>query len=122
MNSFDILSNDIIFPLFLLAFFIYVIVFLPQTPIIDVKAVREKLTDEDRLEEFYELVAQDQSLQAELDNISNRDLLVDCLVKISNGHGYNFTALDINNSIKEYTEVSQDDYVCLPIGCWRVSG
>ena len=122
MTSFNILSNDFIFPLFLLAFFIYVIVFLPQNPVIEVEAVREKPEAGDRLEDFYELVAQDQSLQSELDTVSSRALLVDCLLQISKNHGYGFTASDINNSIKEYTEVSQDDYVCLPIGCWRVSG
>ena len=121
MTSFHILSNDFIFPLFLLALFIYIIVFFPQTPTLEVEAVRERTKEGDRLEEFYELIAQDQSLQSEIDAISNRDLLVDFLVRISNGHGYNFTALDINNSINENTEVSQDDYVCLPIGCWRVS-
>ena len=143
MNSFNILSNDFIFPLFLLAFFIYLIVFFPETQAdqetkttqadqetkttkveasqaVKVEAVKERVKEGDKLEEFYELIAQDQSLQSELDAIGSRDLLVDCLLRISNRHGYCFTALDINNSIKKYTEVSQDDYVCLPIGCWRV--
>ncbi len=121
MTSFNILSNDFIFPLFLLALFIYIIFFFPQTPNIEVEAVREITKDGNRLEEFYELLAQDQSLQSEIDTIGNRDLLVDYLVKISTNLGYCFTSLDINNSINENTEVSQDDYVCLPIGCWRIS-
>lgn len=117
-----IFANQVIFPCLLFCFFSYFLIVRPELQIARVNVDSERILDrKDSLNEIYELIAQDDYWLSELDSISDRQQLIDKLIAIAASKGLYLTSLDIDRSIEQHTEKSQNSYVCLPIGCWRVS-
>ena len=104
-----IFANEIIFPVLLFCVFCYLFIIYPE--------IQELKTK--NLSNLYKTIIQN-SCQSELDSISNRKELIDKLIAIALNNGYRITYRDIESSIQQYTQDSQSNYVCLPIGCWRV--
>lgn len=121
--NFTLFANEFIFPSLLFCFFYYAMPFSSKIDAIktkDIKTARQTVTT-NILEDFYELIDDNDKLRSQLDTISDRQQLTDKLIKMAASYGYYFTALDIDRSVEEHTETSQANYICLPIGCWRIS-
>ena len=102
-------------------FFSYFLIFRPELQVDRVNIVNENTLDnKDSVDKVYELIAQDDYWLSELDSISDRQQLIDKLIAIAASNDLYFTSSDIDRSIEQYTEESQNGYICLPIGCWRV--
>ncbi len=121
--NFTVFVNEVIFPCLLFFFFFSVITVAPQSLAINIGSttVNTENTTTKSLEEFYNLISQNNSIQAELDEICDREHLVNRLIEIGSIYGYRFTTKDINQAINEHTDITQSNYLCLPIGCWRIS-
>ena len=116
-----IFANQVIFPCLLFCFFSYFLIIRSELQIDRINVVNESSRDnKDSVDEIYELIAQDDYWLAELDIISDRQQLIDKLIAIAASNGLYFTPSDIDRSIEQHTEESQNGYICLPIGCWRV--
>lgn len=48
-------------------------------------------------------------------------LYIEELVNLGKALGYEFTSLEIKQSIAENTANMSANYICLPIGCWQIS-
>ena len=116
-------ANEIIFPCLLFAFFSYFLVIAPEASPTTLKPTitNQQTKANNSLEDFFELIIDNDFLQTELDSISDRQELIDKLIVIAASHGYYLSPSDIDLAIREHTASSQDDYICLPIGCWRIS-
>lgn len=121
--NFTLFANEIIFPCLLFIFFSYFLIVAPEldTPNIVSKITTHQTQNIDPLERFFELILNDNLLQTELDNISDRQQLIDKLILIAASYGYYFLPSDIELAIDEHTASSQDNYICLPIGCWHIT-
>jgi hypothetical protein len=73
------------------------------------------------LEQFYEFVGRDNNLLSQLDSILENENYLEQIVKLGNSLNYNFTTSDLYQSITKYTANSNSNYICLPLGCWRIS-
>ena len=73
------------------------------------------------LEQFYEFVGQDNNLLSQLDSIVENENYLEQIVKLGNSLNYTFTTSDLYQSITKYTANSNSNYICLPLGCWRIS-
>lgn len=73
------------------------------------------------LENFYEAIGQNHHLLAQLDCILEKENYLEQIVQLGNSLNYNFTTSELYQSIAQYTDNSNSNYVCLPLGCWRVS-
>lgn len=72
------------------------------------------------LDNFYQLVSQDDRLMSQLELIMEEEDFIEQIVKLGNSLGYIFTSFDVERSIAEYTASSNGNYICLPLGCWQV--
>ena len=116
-----IFANQVIFPCLLFCFFSYFLIIRPGIQGTSANTVSANIQDyQNSLDGIYEFIAQDDYWQSQLDNIGDRQELIDKLMAIAASKGFNFTASDINYSIDQHTDNSQDNYICLPIGCWRI--
>ena len=118
-----IFANEVIFPILLFFVFYYFLVIRPETQTLelDTAGANTQSLSTDTLNDLYDTIVQDNRWQSELDSIGDRQELIDKLIAIAASHGYCLTSQDIESSIQQYTQGSQTNYVCLPIGCWRVS-
>lgn len=73
------------------------------------------------LEKFYEAIAQNNQLLVQLDSIFEKENYLEQIVMLGKSLNYNFTTSDIYQSIVKYTANPNSNYICLPLGCWRVS-
>ena len=73
------------------------------------------------LENFYEVISQNNNLLAQLDSIIENENYLEQIVKLGNSLNYTFTTSDLYQSITKYTANSNSNYICLPLGCWRIS-
>lgn len=86
------------------------------------KSINEKVNNSlIELESFYEFISQNNHLLTQLDCILEKENYLEQIVELGNSLNYNFTASDIDRSIVKYTANSNSNYICLPLGCWRVS-
>ena len=85
------------------------------------KPLNEKIDRSCELEDFYEAIAHNCHLLAQLDCILEKENYLEQIVKLGNSLNYNFTTSDLYQSIAQYTDNSHSNYICLPLGCWRVS-
>lgn len=117
-----VFANETIFPFLLFLVFAYFSIVRPEVQSIETNAqnIAASQVNNNSLDDVYELIEQNEYWQSELDSISDRQQLIDKLIAIAASNGFYFTALDIERSIEYYTDTSQDNHVCLPIGCWRV--
>lgn len=116
-----IFANQVIFPCLLFCFFSYFLIIRPEIQSTSANIMGADIQDhQNSLDDIYELIAQDDYWQSELDDISDRQQLIDKLIVIAASNGLYLTPSDIDRSIEQHTEKSQNRYVCLPIGCWRV--
>lgn len=73
------------------------------------------------LEQFYEFVGRDNNLLSQLDSIVENENYLEQIVKLGSSLNYTFTTSDLYQSITKYTANSNSNYICLPLGCWRIS-
>ncbi len=118
-----IFANEFVFPCFLFLLFAYILIVNPELNIPETNLVSttRQVSIANQLESFFELVSNSGSLQTELDDISDRQELLNKLTLMASNHGYKFSKSDIDLAIRKYTPESQKDYIFLPIGCWRIS-
>lgn len=116
-----IFANEIVFPFLLFCIFAYVLIVSPEIKAeSNAEGLKIKEVGDNSLNGVYELIEQNNYWQSELDSIDDRQQLINKLIAIAASNGFYLTVSDIEDSIQYYTEKSQDNYVCLPIGCWRV--
>ena len=116
-----IFANETIFPVLLLCVFCYFLIIRPETQAFKLETAGVSIpTETDTLSDIYEMIIQNSFWQSELDSISDRKELIDKLIAIADNNGYCLTDRDVENSIQQHTQSSQSNYICLPIGCWRV--
>ena len=120
-----IFANEVIFPILLFFVFYYFLVIRPETQTLEFDIasanIQSRSYSTDPLNDVYDTILQDDCWQSELYSIGNRQELIDKLIAIAASNGYRLTSQHIENSIQQHTLGSQTNYVCLPIGCWRVS-
>ena len=118
--DFTAFANEYIFPIFLLIVFLSTFVTKPITtttnnnisPQATIKS--ESISYTSQLEQFYESVERDDNLIDRIEAISQSDRFSEEIVKLGNSLGYQFTTLEVENT----TTYIDDNYICLPIGCW----
>ena len=115
-------ANQFIFPLalFLIIFFgFYAEPYLGKNNISKDNLVNNNYVSE--LDNFFEIVSQNDNLISQLELIMEREDYIEQIVKLGNSLGYRFTVLDVEQSIVANTVNSDSNYICLPIGCWQIS-
>ncbi len=71
------------------------------------------------LQKFYQAVADDPTLIAQIETIVDKQDFSKLLVQLGAEKGYHFTSSEVESSIKDNTASEQGEYFCLPIGCWH---
>ena len=85
------------------------------------KKTQDKNDSLSELDRFYEDINQNKHLLAQLERTIEKENYLEQIVKLGNSLNYDFTTSDICQSITKYTVDSNSNYICLPLGCWRVS-
>lgn len=121
--SVTIFANEVIFPGLLFCVFVYFLIIRPENQSFELNTLGSSTENisADPLNDVYEMIIDNDYLQSQLEQVSDRQELVSQLIAIAASKGYFLTSQDIESSIQEHTQGSQADYVCLPIGCWRIS-
>lgn len=71
------------------------------------------------LQNFYQEVSNDSVLTHRLESITDQKNFTKLVTQLGAKKGYDFTAADVEDSIKDHTASGQGDYFCVPVGCWR---
>ena len=109
-------ANQFIFPILLFAAF-YTLFNLGTIPF---KKVTAQANFNLELENFYEAVEQDDNFTLILESASNYAELIGQITKYGRSLGYQIIEQEVKSSIEEHTDLSQENYICLPIGCFAV--
>ena len=117
-----IFANQIIFPFLLFCVFCYFLIIRPERQAFELETAGANIPNNNTntLSDIYEMIIQNSFWQAELDRIGDRQELIDKLIAIAANNGYRLTSQDVEASIQQYTRKEQNNYICLPIGCWRI--
>lgn len=109
--NFTTFANSYIFPLFLFMVITGFISYLSDSSI----------KSGFKIEKFFETIVNDEESYSQLELLTQRDEFIDKLLELSQVKGYLLTALDIEKAISDTTSQHYDNYICLPIGCWKIS-
>ena len=114
-------ANQFIFPLALfliILFSFYSESYLGKNNISKDNLVNNNYVSE--LDQFFEIVSQNDTLMSQLELIMEGEKYLERIVELGNSLGYQFTVSDIEKSIAENTANTNSNYICLPIGCWKI--
>ena len=117
-------ANQLIFPLILFILFLSFFHLEPRTLNYSVESkdsLASNLNYVSELEKFYDTVNQDNNLIFQLEAILEKENYIEELVSLGKALGYEFTSLEIEQSIAESAANINGNYICLPVGCWRVN-
>lgn len=103
------------FEQFLLFCFLFIIFFCVVSLFFSVSKSHVK-TD---LDKFYDRVSQDLLLEQKLEAIVKQENFLEQIVELGVSLGYSFTVTEVKDSMAIYTPPQQNQYLCLPIGCWQ---
>ena len=112
--------NQLVFPVLLLGLFLTVFNFEDMLSKASKTAVDVGSNTQFKLnlERFYEVIAKDETVLSQLNEIGDRAEFIEQLVCWGVSKGYTFTDIEVMNSIAEHTCDTHGNYYCLPIGCF----
>ena len=109
--NFIAFSNSYIFPLIL--FFIITFSTFNLLAPVEKKKVE--------IDSFFEQIASNEELYSQLESLNQRGDFINKLLEMSKISGYLLTSSEIEKAILDTTSKSYNNYICLPIGCWKLS-
>ena len=71
------------------------------------------------LAKFFQELINNPPLMQQFESITHRQHFLKLAMRLGEGRGYNFTALELEEAIEDNTAGGQGEYFCLPIGCWH---